>query len=251
MADLKKSQLELKKVQLKLDWINHEAARYAVENWHYSRVMPNAGVKIGVWEDGEFIGAVLFGVGAGNSTRGESYGLNRSHEIAELVRVALKDGHASPVSRIVSIAIRMLKKQSPKLRMLISFADELGQNHLGTIYQAGNWIYAGVFDGDGGFIIHGKIVHSRTVGSAGWVQSVEWLRKHVDPACRKAKTRKHRYLYPLDDDMRARLEPLRQPYPKRAKEQEPEHLSGLGGATPTGTLQQPKTTALWRERIKR
>jgi hypothetical protein len=29
---------------------------------------------------------------------------------------------------------------------------------------------------------------------------------------------KHRYLMPLDDDMRARILPLAKPYPKRAKQ---------------------------------
>ena len=51
--------------RLKLDWATHEAATYAVEHWHYSHTMPKSKlVKIGVWEDGKFIGVVLFGVGA-------------------------------------------------------------------------------------------------------------------------------------------------------------------------------------------
>ena len=48
---------------------------------------------------------------------------------------------------------------------------------------------------------------------------------------------KHRYLMPLDAEMRARIMPLAKPYPKRAKEQAPEHPSGLGGAAPTRALQ--------------
>lgn len=175
--------------------------------------MPSAQNTIGVWEDGRFVGAVVFGIGAGNSTNGRKYGLKRKGEVAELVRVALGK-HESPTTQIVARAIKLVKRRNPGLRMLISFADEYGQGHLGIIYQAGNWIYAGPFTGDGGFIIHGKVVHSRTVGSRNWKQSVEWLRTHVDPECRKAKTVKHRYLMPLDKAMRRRLESLRQPYPR-------------------------------------
>src|SRR5947207_1676394 len=116
------------KVDLRLDWCSYEAAKYAVEHWHYSKVMPSSGVKIGVWEDSQFIGVVCFGVGAGNISRGEKYSLAKSHEIAELMRVALKE-HKTPTSKIISIACKMVHKQSPKLRMLISFADELGQGH--------------------------------------------------------------------------------------------------------------------------
>lgn len=227
--------------ELKLDWCSWAAAKYAVERWHYTKRMPCAGVKIGVWEDCKFIGAVLFGLGAGNSTRGDSYGLARSHEVAELVRVALKHDHKTPVSRIVAIALRMLKSQSPGLRLVISFADEMGQGHLGGIYQAGNWIYAGTFEGDGGFVIHGKIMHSKTVYSKGWVQNVEWLREHVDPRCEKAPTKKHRYLMPMDDEIRERIRPLSKPYPKKCAASSvvaaPAFQAGDGGAEPTAALQ--------------
>lgn len=50
---------------LVLDWIDYKAARLAVESWHYSRRMPAGKLaKIGVWEDGRFIGAIIFGMGA-------------------------------------------------------------------------------------------------------------------------------------------------------------------------------------------
>jgi hypothetical protein len=173
-------------------------------------------VRIGVWEDGKFVGAVLFGVGAGHSTSGDKYGLKRTHEVAELVRVALR-AHRAPVSKIVSIALKMLKRQSPGIRLVVSFADEHAQGHVGGIYQAGNWVYAGTFEGDGGFLIRGKAMHSRSVHAHGWKQAVPWLRAHVDPCCAKLTTLKHRYLYPLDDEMRERIAPLAQPYPKRTK----------------------------------
>lgn len=228
----------MSKVDLKLDWCSYEAAKYAVEKWHYSRVMPSCGANIGVWEEGKFVGAVCFGVGAANVTRGEKYGLARSHEIAELMRVALTK-HKTPTSRIITIACKMLKKQSPGLRMLISFADEMRCGHHGGIYQAAGWLYAGVFDGDVGFVIKGKTWHSKSVHSAGWKQTVEWLRKHVDPNCVKAKTKKHRYLFPLDVDIAQRIEPLRKPYPKRADSvtQHARLPAGVGGSTPTSALQ--------------
>lgn len=199
--------------ELIVDWCSMNAARYAVERWHYSGRMPSAQNTIGAWEDGQFIGAVVFGIGAGNSTNGKRYGLKRKGEVAELVRVALRR-HEAPTTQIIARALKLMKHHNPDIRLVVSFADEMGQGHLGTIYQAGNWIYAGVFDGDGGFVIHGKIVHSRTVGSRGWKQQVAWLREHVDPQCRKAATRKHRYLYPLDKQMRRQIESLSQPYPR-------------------------------------
>ena len=219
------------KSNLVLDWASHKAARYACQNWHYTGVMPPAGCKIGVWENGQFIGVVLFGFGAGASTRGTRYGLKRKGDVAELVRVALRE-HQAPVSRIIKIALKMLKESSPNIRLVISFADEMGAGHHGGIYQAGNWVYAGTFEGDGGFQIHGKPVHSKTVHSRGWKQSVEWLRDHVDPECKKLPTRKHRYLMPMDKEMRDVVASMAQPYPKRVKQAASiDQMSGRRGST--------------------
>src|SRR5574337_1147184 len=103
--------MEKNQVQLKLNWCSFEAAEYAVKHWHYSHAMP-AGklIKIGVWEDNKFIGAVIFGRGANNHLL-MPYGLDVT-EGCELVRVALKE-HQTTVTKIISIAIRLLKKKNP------------------------------------------------------------------------------------------------------------------------------------------
>lgn len=202
---------------LRLDWASTEAAQFACKRWHYTGKMPNAGVKIGIWEGETFVGVILFGVGAANATNGKAYGLAERNEIAELCRVAMKPGHRYPVSRCIAIAVRMLKQQSPRLRMIISFADT-AQGHHGGIYQAGNWIYAGLTAPQREFVVHGKQKHAKTIHSNGWKQNEKWLRENVDPAARAVTTPgKHRYLMPLDDDIRDRVKTLAQPYPKRAK----------------------------------
>lgn len=224
------------KPSLVVDWATHKAATYAVMNWHYSRKMPKAKlVRVGAWEDRRFIGVVLFGSGAGNSTNGSQYGLATSGQVAELVRVALRD-HQTPVSRIVAIALRFLRKVNPDLRLVVSFADT-AQGHHGGIYQAGNWLYTGITSGDREFHVNGQILHPKAVYMRKWVQSETWLRENIDPAARLVKTPgKHRYLMPLDDDIRSRLQPLVKPYPKRAKQATDGDQPDGGGATPTRAL---------------
>jgi len=224
------------KPSLVVDWATHKAATHAVMNWHYSRKMPKAKlVRVGAWEDRRFIGVVLFGSGAGNSTNGSQYGLATSGQVAELVRVALRD-HQTPVSRIVAIAFRFLRKVNPDLRLVVSFADTT-QGHHGGIYQAGNWLYTGITSGDREFHVNGQILHPKAVYMRKWVQSETWLRENIDPAARLVKTPgKHRYLMPLDDDIRSRLQPLVKPYPKRAKQATDGDQPDGGGATPTRAL---------------
>jgi hypothetical protein len=199
--------------KLTVGWATAEAARYACTHWHYSRCVPVFKcVRIGVWEDGAFIGVVLFGQGA-TPEIGSPYGLLRT-EICELTRVALTT-HRTPVSRIIAIAIRFLRKQCPGLRAIVSFAD-MAQGHYGGIYQAGGWLYIGGAE-QHAYMVNGKTVHPKTLhsryGKGG--QSIPWLRANVDPkAARVVSGFKHRYLMPLDADMRARLMPLVKPYPK-------------------------------------
>jgi hypothetical protein len=56
---------------------------------------------------------------------------------------------------------------------------------------------------------------------------------------------KHKYLMPLDEDMRRQIEPLRKPYPKRAGSAgsgtSPDQ-GGRGGATPTPALSDQQAT---------
>lgn len=220
------------KPQLKIDWATHEAAKYACENWHYSKCLPSSlqkRVAIGAWEDGKFIGVVVFGHGA-NPQIGSPYGLT-INECVELTRIALKRNHKTTVSKIVKFALKFLKQSQPGIRLVVSYADQ-GQGHHGGVYQAGNWIYVGSMKGVPSLKYRGKVWHAKALRT-----SFPKL-KHSDPSVEKVPAGdKHKYLMPLDDEIRKRILPLSKPYPKRAKDQESEVHSDLGGETPTRTLQ--------------
>jgi hypothetical protein len=203
------------KADLRIDWATHEAAKYACVNWHYSGCLP-AGklVKVGAWENGKFIGVVLFGRGA-TPNLGRPYNLGQD-ECVELVRIALTK-HDSPVSRITSLAIKFLSRSNPKLRLIVSFADQ-SQGHHGGIYQAGNWVYNGQGAVSRFWNICGRVTHPRTVIERGGSNSLVGAQKMDPNASAVMVPGKHRYLMPLDADMRARILPLAKPYPKRAKQ---------------------------------
>jgi hypothetical protein len=201
-------------MSLRLDWCSHEAAKWACEHWHYSRRTPKAKLaKVGVWEDAAFVGAIVFGLGA-TPEIGKPFGLSQ-HAVCELVRVALR-AHRYRVTQMLAVSLRMVRTAFPKLRLVVSFADTT-QGHHGGIYQAGNWLYLGSQEYHA-YRVRGEVFHPRSLhhlyGVGG--QSVPWLRAHVDPqAERIANGVKHKYVYPLDPAMRAQLQPLAKPYPRR------------------------------------
>lgn len=191
-------------MSLKLSWATFEQAKFAVEHWHYSAAMP-AGklVKVGVWENEVFIGVVLFGRGANNHLL-MPYGLDVT-EGCELVRVALK-AHEAPVTKIVSIALKMLKKNNPGLKLVVSFADSR-QDHIGTIYQAGNWIYAGAVKSTPEFYYQGRWMHQRNMHSI-----FGTIKGNTLPT--RDGGYRLRYLYPLDDRVKQDLLKIKRAYPK-------------------------------------
>lgn len=218
------------KPTLKIDWATHEAAKFAVEKWHYSRCIPKSKLaKFGVWEDGKYIGAVIYGVGA-TADLVKRYGLEPIQG-CELVRVALTS-HKTEVSRIVAITLKLLKAKFSGLRLVVSFADP-AQGHHGGVYQAGGWLFTGGSAISDEYIYLGKQWQGRA-----FRHKFKGMENH--PSVQKVKgTSKHRYLMPLDSAMREQIAPLAKPYPKRTtrtKEQDAGHPPALDGVTPIRAL---------------
>lgn len=183
---------------------SHDAAKYAVENWHYSRILPSGKlVKLGVWENDRFIGVIIFSRGA-SPYLGKKIDLDQT-ELCELTRVALTT-HATPVSQLVAEAIRILRQDNPGMRAIVSFADPK-EGHHGGIYQAGNWLFTGRTNPTIEYWIGNRWRHTR--GS------------YWHPDRKGAKTRevpgKFRYMYPLDKQTRRRLNKIAMPYPTKAE----------------------------------
>jgi hypothetical protein len=198
----------------RLDWASHAAARYACEAWHYSgRIPPGTAVRIGVWEHARFIGVVVFSRGP-SSHLGSAVGLGVT-QVCELSRIAL-DIHETPVTQIVSPALRMLREHCPGLRLVVSFADP-AQGHVGKIYQAGNWLYLGRSAPSSAFVDpEGRVRHDRSISTSGFTSMFGETRL-VPPreTCTEIKLPgKLRYAMPLDKAMRRRLRLLSLPYPE-------------------------------------
>lgn len=231
---------------LRIDFISHEAARYSVARWHYSRRMPKSKlVRFGVWEGERFCGSIIYGLGA-NRHIARPFGL-KDQEVCELVRVALAPGREHPTSRCVAISLRMLRQQSPGLKLVVSYADA-GQGHVGILYQAVGFYFIG--SSDQSYIrVLGKIEHPRTLwdryGRQG--QSIPWLRDNVDPnACRVEQAPKLKYVFCLDRKLRRELQAIALPYPKSAAEVNPGDTSGVqpeeAGSSPSRPLHSTPTT---------
>ena len=185
---------------LRLDWCDYPAAKWAVRQWYHRPEMPVGKLlKIGVWEDGQFAGVVLFGMSASDAL-GSRWGLG-TWECCELARVALRPGHKCQVSRVLRIAVLMLRRHCPGIRVVVTFAEA---DHHGGVYQAAGWIYTGTTAPDKQYTDRdGRTWHSRSVSPSGW-------KTHMGKTVRCPRPQdceimivpgKHRFVLPLDPAM--------------------------------------------------
>src|SRR5262249_22279195 len=242
MPRMRASVCPMTKSELRLDFCSYQAAQYACRHWHYSRKIPVGKlVKIGVWEDGKFIGTIIFGDGL-LGPKGIVYGGVDKFKVAEIVRIALRE-HEHPVSKMISIAIKLLLRRCPAIELIVAFADQ-GENHHGGIYQASNFIYTGTTE-IGRLFKHkftGRILHNRAVSVNGYRSHFRHVRKVTrhDEGDMIDGTGSHRDFLPLTPGMKEIAFKMQKDYPKRATSKEnvaPGVHPGGGGANPTVALQ--------------
>ena len=190
---------------MRLEIASSKAIKYACLNFHYAKVCPVVGIAFSVFNDKEeWCGVITFGYGA-SANMGKPYKLNHGQYL-ELTRMALNSKQES-TSKAMSIAMRLIKKLCPTVKLLISYADK-GQNHKGIIYQATNWYLVDESESSGFEVWYkGKWVHDRGPNTLPKEQ-----RKKLTY---RKKSGKYKYVYPIDKALVDMCKKLSKPYPKK------------------------------------
>lgn len=211
---------------MKLTKATTKAIKYACLKYHYAKRIPVVRDAYSVFNDnGEWCGVICYGSGAGDKIA-KHFRLKQG-QMCELVRVAL-NGKQETTSKAVSLSLRLLKKNNPLIKLIISYADK-DQNHYGTIYQATNWLYLGSSDEySAGFVINGKQYHRRSASAKlkGKKLNLANLRKYLDKNAEEYISKgKRRYLQVFDKTLLNKYKKLSKPYPKKNCD------SGVNGST--------------------
>jgi hypothetical protein len=171
--------------------INYETAARMVETYHYAHRVPSIMVAVGIFID-EILGGVC------------TYGMPPAKQICdafdcdnvlELNRLYIHNyGSRNSESWLIGQSFKFL----PKPSVLVSYAD-IGQNHIGYVYQATNWLYTG-FGNTGGsgsheYIVNNKRMHAKNINNIyGTIKKHELENRGVTIEKLK-KSLKHRYVY--------------------------------------------------------
>lgn len=257
--------------------VSAQAANTIVRRVHYSgKVVNNSQLHLGVFLAGRLEGAMQFGPSLDKRKIQGLVSGTPWNGFIELNRMAFSDRlPRNSESRALGVAFRLLRKHYPHIQWVVSFADGT-QCGDGTIYRASGFVLTGVKKNtqvwaapsgehfsrmsltDGSSKQQqqqARAVVSRTSmtkGGNNHATGAASMKSYAAAGFRPLAGFQLRYLYFLDKSARARLTVPELPFSiieevgagmyrgekiTRAKEQAPEHPSGLGGASPTCALQ--------------
>jgi hypothetical protein len=219
--------LELKKAVIKK--VGRHLARQIILKYEWLGTMAQTGHHYGVFFGLHCAGVCCYaaGGGTGGVNAHLEFSIN-SNELSVLARGACV--HWAPKganSKLVSISLRLLKRDLPGLKLAIAYSDT-DAGEIGTIYQACNWIFIGAgkstmqFIDPNGRIYDQKIVYyiRRKNGLLNKVSWTDQKKALLNSGWRIQKSNpKYRYVFVLDKkDKRLikKVNELKRPYPKRA-----------------------------------
>ena len=198
---------------MRLEKASGQAIRFACRYYHYSKSTPQIRLGYSIFnDDNEWCGVVLFSNGA-NPSIAREFDLVQG-QVIELVRMAL-NGKQSFTSQVLAAALREIKKDAPAVKIIVSYADR-NQEHIGTIYQATNFLYIGEYANERGIMMNGKLTHRRSINKKYGKSGIDWIKQNIDPDAEVIIGKsKIKYVYPLDKRLAKKLKGMSKPYPKK------------------------------------
>lgn len=157
-------------------------------------------------------GVVTYGTPASAALRRGIAGPDRAGDVIELTRLWVDDS-APRFGESFLIGRTVRKAGKP---IVVSFADS-GEGHIGTVYQATNWLYTGLSAKRTDWMVKGLDLHGHTLTDR--YTAAEIRAKYGDRFSLVPRSRKHRYVFivPRGRERRRIIADLRYPilpYPK-------------------------------------
>ena len=226
--------------------IGSSAAKEIIVKKHYTHAWTACRYALGIFyktdeanvlgDSDKLIGVLVYGFPVGaRAALSISEKLTKDN-VLELTRLYCDDGYGSNIeSYAIGQSFKWFRENDKAIKVLISYADN-GQDHLGGIYQATNWIYQGPSTSIALMPNYGisltenpyNWIHSRTVYSMWGSSNLEHLKREIGKNgypkfWRRMESGKHRYIQIVVGDKKEKKELIKSlkhktiPYPKSAE----------------------------------
>jgi len=205
--------MEIKEIGRKL------ANEYIKRNHYTHKVCTGTKHSLGVWIDGEIKGIIQLGKGVSIRETQKWVEGTQPHEWLEVNRNWLADDlpHNSE-SKVWGMTFKWIRENLPHIKWLVTFANGAA-GHVGTQYQATNWIYTG-YNRTGGIWVtkEGEMIHSLTLHSKGLPNvKRETLEGIYGTPLYRVVGGQFRYFYFMDKEYKGKLKLPQLPYPKQTE----------------------------------
>ena len=188
-----------------------EAMRIIVMN-HYLHRRGPCSRAFGMFDGERLVGVVCYGTPSSAPLRKGVCGPGEELNVVELTRLWISDEcPKNSESRLIGATLALCGKE-----IVVSFADPTA-GHVGTVYQATNWLYTGLSAKRTNWTFDGNDRHGQSVADKYTSEEVRAM-----PGFRlEPRPQKHRYIYFNTKSKRRKLELMDKlrypilPYPKK------------------------------------
>jgi hypothetical protein len=196
--------------------ISRKDADELIKRVHYSgKVVQNSQLHIGAFYDGRLEGAMQFGPSLDKRKIMGLVADTKWHEFMELNRLAFTEAlPRNSESRALSVAMRIIRKNAPQIKWVISFADAT-QCGDGTIYRASGFVLTGIKANGQILDWCGRLIAKKTLDNTNYqkVDGKYYSRVLLETGEAVAIPGfQLRYIYFIDPSYRARLTVKELPY---------------------------------------
>lgn len=174
--------------QYSIKRITYSQAMDIVVSRHYLHRKCPCSVAFGLFHGDEIKGVICYGTPSSAPLRSGIAGDDEKLNVIELTRLWVCD--SAPKNSESYLIGNTLKKCGKEI--VVSFA-EIDQGHIGTVYQATNWIYLGLSAKRTNWKIKGIEKHCQTIADK--YTAAELKEKYGDAFYLEDRPRKHRYVY--------------------------------------------------------
>lgn len=150
--------------EMRVEELPPQIARRYIASFHYSHTFPDSTLySYGGFLGNTLCGVVCYGMGANKGQYTSLIPDIKNGEYVELTRLwCVNECPRNTESKLISESLKRLPKE---IKLVVSFADD-SIGHLGTIYQATNFYYCGMYRGGGTTLVSedGLKKHGRLLG---------------------------------------------------------------------------------------
>jgi hypothetical protein len=148
--------------------IPSKIANEFIRKHHYSgKVVNNSSLHFGAFLDGKLHGVMSYGASLDKSKIIRLVEGTKWNEFLELNRMAFDEYLPKySESRCIAQSIRLIRKNAPHIKWIISFADGCSCGD-GTIYRASNFVLTDIKKNEGLYLLpSGEVIHQLTLQSS-------------------------------------------------------------------------------------